>query len=64
MRSNAVRCPTCKKYLVKIVGSFDYVPFTFGRVCQKCKILYLNPSFKEYKHQFNIIGGDSEKKKD
>lgn len=62
MRSNAVKCPNCKKFLVKIVGVNDYIPYTFGRICKKCKIIFLNPSFKEYKHQFSVIGEESEKK--
>jgi len=70
LRANAVKCPECGKNLVKVVGEgfnvqdYEHYRFTVGRVCRKCKIIFLNPIFSEYKQQFSHIGEEHEKKKD
>lgn len=47
-------CPDCSNTMIKVGGEGydilgkDHVKFVFGRICKRCKKIYINPEFCEY----------------
>ena len=56
--SEPVKCPKCKKKISKVSGqAYDnhldiHYRINLARVCKHCKIIYMNPSYKD---KFEII---------
>lgn len=48
------KCPNCLNFTKKADGqgydgiTDEHSSFRLGRICERCKIVYLNPNYSEY----------------
>lgn len=68
VRARIRKCTECGNSLIRFGGS-EYndnegraVQFIVGRVCKRCRILFISPKFKEHKIIVHKVGDNCEKK--
>ena len=55
-------CPNCSSRTIKASGegydtlAEEHIKYILGRICKKCKIIFINPKFKEYSLVVSSIG--------
>ena len=67
MRADPVRCNECGKFTIKFAGEgYDVTEakndkFILGRICKRCKILYIIPEFANYSVSYEELGVKAKK---
>lgn len=68
VRARIRKCTECGNPLIRFGGNeYDEneghaIPFIVGRICKRCKILFISPNYKEHKIIVHKIGDNCEKK--
>ncbi|MCJ8306529.1 MAG: hypothetical protein HRU07_05705 [Nitrosopumilus sp.] len=61
-QNNQNTCPHCLSRMIKASGegydtlNEEHVKYILGRICKKCKKIFINPKFKEYSFIVSSIG--------